>query len=202
MNEMFLKIYWKWISPRQSILFPHLQSGDNVFQWQEQTGLLTSIKNSISTWGGASLGLWACYLSFKKWSNSIHNAAKAHPLFSALKSCCAWRCVCSSKIIKLYFPFSRVVSSLATNRISQYNYDYLREGEKEELMWGKQGCSQQTSGLSVLTSIVLLLMPSQAQIWLIIKLWPNTNVAQWNEIICMERQSEFNRLSVIDSFSW
>lgn len=30
---------------------------------------------------------------------------------------------------------------------------------------------------------------------------PNTNVVQRKEIICMERQSEFNRLSVIYSFS-
>lgn len=31
---------------------------------------------------------------------------------------------------------------------------------------------------------------------------PYKNVAQRKEIVCMERQSEFNRLSVIHSFSW
>lgn len=54
----------------------------------------------------------------------------------------------------------------------------------------------------VITSLVLTVIVTQVQIWLLIKLCPNTNVAQRKEIICMERRSEFNRLSVIGSFRW
>lgn len=111
--------------------------------------------------GRTSLGLQACYLSLKKWSNSIHNASKALPLSSAPESCCAWRCVGSSKLLNCIFHSQGL--SAALQQIEFPNIIMITRGKVKRR--AKQGYYWQTMRLGVLTSItylalLIILMPS------------------------------------------
>lgn len=116
--------------------------------------------------GRTSLGLQACYLSLKKWSNSIHNASKALPLSSAPESCCAWRCVGSSKLLNCIFHSQGL--SAALQQIEFPNIIIVTRGKvKKKSQAGILLANNETRGSDkyyLLSSYYY----SQARIWLII----------------------------------
>lgn len=115
-----------------------LQSGCVVLNYRNKQGCLH--KASHSHLDKMLSGLWAYYLSLKRGSNSIHNAAKAYPLFSATESCCASRCVGRSKLLNCICKGCQqhCKENKKKNRISQDNSDYQ----------GKEVVRRQTEMLS------------------------------------------------------